>query len=187
MAARLRARGHDGEITLVGSEPVAPYQRPPLSKAYMAHGDADALTLKPAAFYDRSAITLRHGARAARIDRDARQVEMADGSRHGYDHLILATGARNFRPPIPGLEAAGVHELRTLADAARIRQALAQARHAIVIGGGAGDLFELLELLGGDLAIVQLKLLQVHLVHLVLARGRSSHVIVTRLPRKKVY
>ncbi|MDQ7776864.1 MAG: FAD-dependent oxidoreductase [Paracoccus aminovorans] len=135
-AASLRQEGFSGDILLLGDEPGLPYQRPPLSKAYMADGDADALTLKPASFYERSAITLRDGTRATAIDRDARQVTTADGGSHAYDQLILATGARNFRPPIPGLDAAGVQELRTLADAARIRQALAQARHAIVIGGG---------------------------------------------------
>ena len=74
--------------------------------------------------------------RVAGIDRAAREVVTEAGERHRYDHLILATGARNARPPIPGQEAEGVLELRTLADAARIRARLAGTRHAIVIGGG---------------------------------------------------
>lgn len=135
-AASLRQEGFAGEIVILGEEPGLPYQRPPLSKAYMADGDANALTLKPASFYERSAIALLDGRRAVAIDRHARIVETDDGARHDYDHLILATGARNFRPPIPGLDSAGVLELRTLADAERIRQRLPDTRHAIVVGGG---------------------------------------------------
>lgn len=135
-AASLRQEGFEGEITLIGEEPGLPYQRPPLSKAYMADGDADRLLLKPAGFYERSHITLRDRTRVAEIDRDGRRVLTEDGSAHPYDHLILAMGARNFRPPIPGQEAEGVMELRTLADAEGLRARLAETRHAIVIGGG---------------------------------------------------
>lgn len=135
-AASLRQEGFAGEILMLGEEPGLPYQRPPLSKAYMADGEADRLLLKPASFYERSGIVLRDRTRVAAIDRAARQVETAEGATHGYDHLILATGARNFRPPIPGQEAEGVVELRTLADAAALRERLAATRHAIVIGGG---------------------------------------------------
>lgn len=135
-AASLRQEGFEGSITLIGEEPGLPYQRPPLSKAYMADGDADRLLLKPASFYDRHDITLRDRTRAAEIDRDGRRVLTDDGSEHPYDHLILATGARNYRPPIPGQEADGVLELRTLADAAVIRARLPETHHAIVIGGG---------------------------------------------------
>lgn len=135
-AASLRQEGFAGEILMLGEEPGLPYQRPPLSKAYMADGEADRLLLKPASFYERSGIVLRDRTRVVAIDRAARRVETAEGATHGYDHLILATGARNFRPPIPGQEAEGVVELRTLADAAALRERLAATRHAIVIGGG---------------------------------------------------
>ncbi|WP_435170228.1 NAD(P)/FAD-dependent oxidoreductase [Falsirhodobacter sp. 1013] len=135
-AVSLRQEGFAGEILMIGDEAGLPYQRPPLSKAYMASGDADALLLKPAAFYERLLITLLGRTRATRIDRAAQEVETEDKTRHGYDHLILATGAHNFRPPLPGLEAAGVMELRTLADAERIRQRLGRSRHAVVVGGG---------------------------------------------------
>ena len=121
---------------MIGEEPGLPYQRPPLSKAYMADGEAERLLLKPASFYERATITLRDKTRAVAIDRAARSVHTAEGATHSYDHLILATGARNFRPPIAGQEADGVLELRTLEDAARLRERLGQTRHAIVIGGG---------------------------------------------------
>lgn len=135
-AASLRQEGFQGQILMLGDEPGLPYQRPPLSKAYMADGDGDRLLLKPAAFYDRAAIILRAGLRVTAIDRGAREVICADGSRQPYDHLVIATGARTLRPPIPGLDAPGVHELRTLADAQAIRAALAATRHAVVVGGG---------------------------------------------------
>lgn len=135
-AASLRQEGFAGEILLLGEEPGLPYQRPPLSKAYMADGEGDRLLLKPAAFYERAGITLAERTRVTAIDRAAAEVVTEAGDRHPYDHLILATGARNLRPPIPGQEAEGVLELRTLADAARIRARLGTARRAIVIGGG---------------------------------------------------
>ncbi|MBD9529398.1 NAD(P)/FAD-dependent oxidoreductase [Paracoccus sp. PAR01] len=135
-ASSLRQEGYQGQILLLGEEPGLPYQRPPLSKAYMANGDAGALTLKPASFYDRAAISLQDRTRVNRIERATREVVTEAGARHAYDHLILATGARNFRPPIAGLDAPGVVELRTLSDAAHIRDRLAATRHAVVIGGG---------------------------------------------------
>lgn len=136
LAASLRQEGFAGSVTLIGEEPGLPYQRPPLSKAYMADGDAERLLLKPAGFYARSAITLIDRTRASRIDRDARTVHTADGAAHPYDHLVLATGARPFRPPVEGLDGPDTVELRTLADAALLRGRLARTRHAIVIGGG---------------------------------------------------
>ncbi|MTH62278.1 NAD(P)/FAD-dependent oxidoreductase [Paracoccus litorisediminis] len=135
-ASSLRQEGYQGQILLLGEEPGLPYQRPPLSKAYMANGDAGALTLKPASFYDRAAISLQDRTRVSRIERVTREVVTEAGARHAYDHLILATGARNFRPPIAGLDAPGVVELRTLSDAAHIRDSLAATGHAVVIGGG---------------------------------------------------
>ncbi|MER2509113.1 MAG: FAD-dependent oxidoreductase [Amaricoccus sp.] len=135
-AASLRQEGFEGEITLIGDEPGLPYQRPPLSKAYMADGVAERLLLRPASFYERSSLTLRDRARATVIDRTRRVVTTADGDEYPYDHLILATGARAFRPPIPGQDADGVEELRTLDDASRLRARLPGTRQAIVIGGG---------------------------------------------------
>ncbi|MCO5733434.1 NAD(P)/FAD-dependent oxidoreductase [Rhizobium sp. SSA_523] len=136
MAASLRQEGYQGRLTLVGDEPGLPYQRPPLSKAYMAKGDPAALALKPASFFVTSNITLRHTMRATRIDRAARLVWLADGEALTYDHLILATGTRNLMPPLAGIDAAGVLSLRTLAHADALRSAMVGTRHAIVIGGG---------------------------------------------------
>ena len=93
-AAYLRQYGHAGPIALVGDEPVLPYQRPPLSKAWLK-GEAgeDDLQLRPPSFYAEQDIALRLGVRATRIDREARQVVLEGGDILPYDILILATGA----------------------------------------------------------------------------------------------
>jgi 3-phenylpropionate/trans-cinnamate dioxygenase ferredoxin reductase component len=135
-AASLRQEGFEGAICLIGDEPGLPYQRPPLSKTYMKEGNAVRLLLKPAAFYERSDIALLDRRRVVAIEREARLVVTDDGARHDYDHLVLATGARNLAPPIAGIDAEHVVGLRTLADADLIRKRLPETRHAIVIGGG---------------------------------------------------
>lgn len=135
-AASLREAGFTGPLTLIGDEPGLPYQRPPLSKAYMK-GDAgiEQIELRPAAFYADHAITLVEG-RVVAIEREARRVRMADGGAHPYAHLILATGARNRPLPVPGKDLAGVHYLRTRADADTLKQRLPGARRVVVIGAG---------------------------------------------------
>jgi 3-phenylpropionate/trans-cinnamate dioxygenase ferredoxin reductase component len=121
VAASLRQEGFAGSIVLVGDEPGLPYQRPPLSKGYMKDGMAERLQLAPAAFYEKNAIRLLSGTRVAAIDRAAREVVAGDGARIGYDHLVLATGARNLRPPILGADHGEVVELRSLSHADAIR------------------------------------------------------------------
>lgn len=132
-ATSLRQEGFEGDITLIGDEPGLPYQRPPLSKAYLKTGQADDLELRPAAHFEQQRIDLRPGTWVNAIDRAAREVVTGD-ARHPYDHLILATGTRNLRPPIDGVER--TVDLRTLADAARLRELLAAPRRVAVIGGG---------------------------------------------------
>lgn len=136
-AALLRQNGYAGPITLVGEEPLAPYQRPPLSKAWLKGevGAAD-LLLRPAAFYDERDIALRLSTRVTAIDPVARSVTLDDGARLSYDTLILATGSRLRRLPAPGADLPGVLELRSAADAERIRAALGPGRRLAVIGGG---------------------------------------------------
>ena len=136
MAASLRQEGHKGPLTLIGEEPGLPYQRPPLSKAYMADGNAGALTLKPDHFFEKQGVDLIHGTRATKVDRALRQVMLTDGRSIPYDLLVLATGTSNFLPPIPGIDSPGALGLRTLQDAERLRAAMAGASHAVVVGGG---------------------------------------------------
>ncbi len=136
VAASLRQEGHTGSITLIGDEAGLPYQRPPLSKAYMLGKiSADALSFRPQKFFDEHAITTVHG-RATAIDRTNRGVMLKDGSHVDYDHLVLATGAHNRALPVPGAKLEGVFGLRTLADADRVTPRLRSARNVIVCGAG---------------------------------------------------
>ncbi|ASJ74360.1 NAD(P)/FAD-dependent oxidoreductase [Granulosicoccus antarcticus] len=132
-AISLRAEGFEGSIVLIGAEQHLPYQRPPLSKAFLKDGEARKLQIRPATFFERKDITLHTGVEVERIDRTDRVV-WAGKESFAYDHLILATGTRNLRPPIPGLHHA--LDLRTLNDAQALRQALTAARSSVVIGGG---------------------------------------------------
>jgi len=136
-AAELRRAGFQGAITLIGDEPIPPYERPPLSKAWLkGETDADKLALKPASFYAEAGIDLRLDQTVTAIDRGARTVTLGDGSRIGYDLLIIATGARARRIPLPGLDLDGVLELRNAADADRLKAVLRPGAHLAVIGGG---------------------------------------------------
>ena len=126
VASSLREERFDGRIILVGEEPEPPYQRPPLSKAYLTgKADAKAVRLRPEKFFADHRLELRAGERAVRIDRAARQVVLASGEALAYDHLVLATGARNRALPLPGAELDGVMQLRTLGEAEELRQRLA--------------------------------------------------------------
>lgn len=135
-AACLRADGFTGPVTLIGDEAVVPYERPPLSKNYLLDGDAEALSLRPRDFYRQHEIKLLSGRRVVSIDRAANTVEDDQGGRHPYGHLILATGATPFLPPIDGIGLPGVHVLRTRADADVLRERLKTAKRVLVIGGG---------------------------------------------------
>lgn len=135
-AVSLRKNGFAGRICLLGDEPELPYQRPPLSKAYLlGQIDAQRLQFKPEAFYEKQRIE-RRIAQVQSIDPPQQQIELESGERLGYDHLILATGARNRIPALPGVELAGVQGLRTHADADRLRAALQTGRRVVVIGAG---------------------------------------------------
>ncbi len=136
-AALLRQYGYVGPITLVGEEPIAPYQRPPLSKAWLkGQADAESLMLKPESFYAGAGIELLLGATAKEVRRSDRQVRLADGRVLTYDTLVLATGARARLLNLPGSELAGVMSLRSAADAQLLKAALGPGRRLAVIGGG---------------------------------------------------
>jgi 3-phenylpropionate/trans-cinnamate dioxygenase ferredoxin reductase subunit len=136
VAASLRQEGFDGEIVMIGDESGLPYQRPPLSKAYVKEGRADRLLFRNADFFQTNAIAIEDGLRVEEIDRHARAVSFGGGRSIGYDHLVLALGARNRRLPLPGIDLDGVLELRTMAHADAIRAALPSAARIAVIGGG---------------------------------------------------
>jgi len=136
-AASLRQEGFDGRVVLIGDEPVLPYQRPPLSKSYLAgETGIEDLWLRPTEFYAKQQIELIHGDTVAEIDRAGRRLRLASGSEINWDHLVLATGAR-YRPlAVPGAELDGVLPLRTLADADTLRLRLDEAHDVVVVGAG---------------------------------------------------
>jgi len=137
LAALLRQYGHTGPITLVGDEPIAPYQRPPLSKAWLkGEADADSLALKPTEFYPANRIDFRPDVTALSLDRAAKTVSLSDGSSLSYDFAVIATGARAIQLPLPGADLEGVQVLRTAADAEKLKAALGPGKHLAVVGGG---------------------------------------------------
>ena len=137
VAASLRENGFDGRVVLIGDEPGLPYQRPPLSKAYLTGGTrADGLLLRHAPFYADHGIDYREKERVTAIDRAGCRVHLASGAELAYDHLVLATGARDRPLPIPGADLDGVMRLRTLAEAEAVRQRLGSVREVVVIGAG---------------------------------------------------
>ncbi|MDQ7813148.1 FAD-dependent oxidoreductase [Brevundimonas sp.] len=136
-AALLRQYGHEGPIVLAGEEPAPPYQRPPLSKAWLkGEADLEALLLRPEVFYKEHGIELRLGLTATAIDASAKTVSFADGTVEPYDALILATGSTARKLTIPGADRPDLLELRTLADAERLKAALGPGRRLAVVGGG---------------------------------------------------
>jgi len=137
LAASLRQYGFDGEVVLIGDEPQLPYQRPPLSKDYLAGKiGLDLLLMRPASFFEEHRVELLSGVAVSEIDRGGKAVILSDGKPLTYDHLVLATGARNRVPQLPGIELDGVCYLRNLAETETLKQRLAAAEHAVVIGAG---------------------------------------------------
>lgn len=136
LATSLRQKGWAGPIRMIGDEGRLPYQRPPLSKGFLAgEVDADGLAIRPAAFYGKHQIECMSG-RVTAINRSEKTLTLADGSEQRYDKLALCTGTRVIPLPIPGKELEGVHDLRSMADVDGIRRDLPGTRHAVIIGGG---------------------------------------------------
>ncbi len=135
--ATLRVEGFGGPLTLVGDEPFPPYQRPPLSKAYLAGTfERERLFLKPESFYSESRCERLHGVAATDIDRGARNVVLADGGAIAYDRLLIATGSRVRRIPVAGADLPGIFYLRGIADVDALRGAFAAGKRLAVVGGG---------------------------------------------------
>jgi 3-phenylpropionate/trans-cinnamate dioxygenase ferredoxin reductase component len=136
VAASLRLEGFDEPIILIGDEPGLPYQRPPLSKGFMAGKQAiEATALRPFVFYEKQRIELLCD-QVAKIDPAGRSVALASGRSVPYGTLVLAVGARNRTLALNGAALDGVCYLRTGAEAVAIKERMAQASHVVVIGGG---------------------------------------------------
>ena len=136
-AASLRQEGYEGEITIIGDEPHIPYQRPPLSKQYLAGEQGlERVYLRPEKFYADKDITLRTGVTVTGIDTQAHTVTTDDGGTIAYEKLLLATGGRPRILNVPGSDLAGIHYLRTIADVDGIRKEMAEGRRLVIVGGG---------------------------------------------------
>jgi 3-phenylpropionate/trans-cinnamate dioxygenase ferredoxin reductase component len=136
LASSLRQHRYSGRIALINDEAHLPYQRPPLSKAYLKGGGApDSLMFRPDKFYREQNIELIAD-RAAAIYRGARRLLLASGASLDYEHLVLATGARNRLLDIPNANLADVRYLRTLDESETLRQRIAPGQRVVVIGAG---------------------------------------------------
>jgi len=141
LAVSARQNGWAGGITLIGDEPGLPYQRPPLSKAWLAgQVDADGLLLRPRSAYELANVRCRSGVRMEAIDRAARRLVLGGGETLAYDKLALCTGGRPRPLACAGLSAderpSNLHYLRSMADAQGIRAQLKPGARVLIIGGG---------------------------------------------------
>ena len=137
VVAKLRGLGFDGQITLIGEEAAPPYQRPPLSKAYlMGEMEEERLWLRSNAYYSEQNIVLRLGEKVKGIDRTAKTLTVGSDVL-AYDHLVLTTGSTPRRLPAAiGGDLAGVYTVRTLADVDAMRAEFAPGRRVVIVGGG---------------------------------------------------
>ena len=137
VVATLRQKKFAGAVTIIGDEPWYPYQRPPLSKKFLAGELAEErLYFKPQSFYDDPAIDLRLNCRVTSIDRQGRSVATVDGEQIAYRHLVLATGSRPRLLDLPGSKLAGIHYLRGIDDVNGIRDDMARGKRMASVGAG---------------------------------------------------
>ena len=136
-AASLRQAKYDGDITIIGDEPHIPYQRPPLSKAYLK-GDqsADKVYLRAESFYTDRSIAMRLSTSATAIDTSAKTVTLSSNETLSYDHLLISTGSRPRKLSIEGSELPGIHYLRTMDDVDGLREGMRPDANLVIVGGG---------------------------------------------------
>jgi 3-phenylpropionate/trans-cinnamate dioxygenase ferredoxin reductase subunit len=160
VVATLKQRKYEGRIVLIGDEPYLPYQRPPLSKKYLAGELApERLLLKPDSFYDDPQIDVRLNTRIDSIDRDAGTIMTADNEEISYDKLILAVGSRVRKVPAPGSDLPGVHYLRSIADVDAIRADIASRKRLVIVGAGyiGLEVAAVCRQLGLDVTVVEME------------------------------
>lgn len=136
-AEALRHNDFDGHVVVFAAEDQLPYERPPLSKEYLAgKKKLDDFTVDPASWYRDHNVELRLGTEVTAVNAAEHTLALPDGTTVGYDKLLLATGSSSRRPPIPGSDAAGVHYLRTIDDAAALSATLTPGSTLAIVGGG---------------------------------------------------
>jgi 3-phenylpropionate/trans-cinnamate dioxygenase ferredoxin reductase subunit len=155
-AGALRDQGFDGQIVLIGEEPMPPYERPPLSKEYL-RGESGHQFVRPTEWYADNDVDARFGVRAERVNAADHVVELAGGERVPFDQVVVATGSRNRRFPIPGLDLPGVLDLRFAPDSDAIRDAAKTGSKAVLVGMGfiGAEVAASLRQLGLDVTVVE--------------------------------
>lgn len=136
-AASLRQEGYEGAITMIGNEPYIPYQRPPLSKKFLA-GEIgiDRVYFKPPEFYEKENVTVKLGTRVTEIDRNAKTVHTDKGETFTYSKLLLTTGSRVRELNLPGFDLEGVFYLRNVGDVEGIQSYFNKGGKCVIVGGG---------------------------------------------------
>lgn len=136
-AARLRQGGFAGSVALIGSEPYLPYQRPPLSKAFLAgETTPEQLLIRAPAVYEKSHIDVRLSSTVTAIDREKHRLRLSSGGEFGYGKLVLAIGGRPRRLTIPGSELDGLYYMRAIADVDALREVFKPGANLVIVGGG---------------------------------------------------
>ncbi len=160
VVATLRQKKFDGNILLIGEEPWLPYQRPPLSKKFLA-GElpAERLHFKPESFYDDPGIEVRLETRIDAVDCGGKTLQTADGETLAYDKLVFATGARPRLLDLPGADLDGIHYLRTIADVTGIRSQLIKGARLVIIGAGyiGLEVAAVASQLGADVTVIEME------------------------------
>jgi 3-phenylpropionate/trans-cinnamate dioxygenase ferredoxin reductase component len=157
-AGTLREAGFDGHVVLIGAEEHLPYERPPLSKSYLrGETSFDEALVQPEAYYRDNQIETRLQTVVTAVDPRERSVLLEDGGRVPYDKLLIATGSRNRRFPIPGIDLEGVYGLRTVEDCARIRLDAEPGRSVVIVGMGfiGSEVAASLRTLGLDVTVIE--------------------------------
>jgi 3-phenylpropionate/trans-cinnamate dioxygenase ferredoxin reductase subunit len=157
-AATLRAEGFDGQLTLIGAEPLPPYERPPLSKEFLrGEQPLEEGFVRPESWYADNEVETRFGARVVQTDPKDRQVVLAGGERIGYDRLLVATGSRNRKLEAPGVDLPGVFDLRYAGDSEAIRAAVSEGARVLCVGMGfiGAEVAASLRMLGNDVTVVE--------------------------------
>jgi NADPH-dependent 2,4-dienoyl-CoA reductase/sulfur reductase-like enzyme len=126
-----------GDLAILSADDEIPYERPPLSKGFLAGKDTkESIRINPADFYHEHGIDMRLGCEVESVDPDAKRMRLKQGGELGFDKLVIATGARVRKLNLPGAELEGIHYLRSLDDSSRIRERAGNAKRAAVVGGG---------------------------------------------------